>query len=94
MFAEEFEVSTLFCPLIGSDLQPYDANGDGYDDLTCHTSNGIITITESHIVEQRMGRVSVFQGTEDGIDEPEGSSNDIRSKTIRNTNFQLILNIC
>ena len=30
----------------------YDANGDGYDDLTCHTSTGIIQISESHIVEQ------------------------------------------
>ena len=29
----------------------YDANGDGYDDLTCHTSTGIIQISESHIVE-------------------------------------------
>ena len=55
MFGEEFDASTSFCPLIGSDLQPYDANGDGYDDLTCHTSTGIITISESHIVEQRRG---------------------------------------
>ena len=29
----------------------YDANDDGYDDLTCHTSTGIIQITESHIVD-------------------------------------------
>ena len=29
----------------------YDANGDGYDDLTCHTSTGIIEISESHIVD-------------------------------------------
>ena len=55
MFGEEFDASTSFCPLIGSDLQPYDANGDGYDDLTCHTSTGIITISESHIVEHRRG---------------------------------------
>ena len=55
MFGEEFDASTSSCPLIGSDLQPYDANGDGYDDLTCHTSTGIITISESHIVEKRRG---------------------------------------
>ena len=41
----------------------FDANGDRYDDLTCHTSNGPITISESHIVEQRTGGVSVKQTT-------------------------------
>ena len=51
-FGGEFEATTEFCPLIGSDLQVFDANGDGYDDLTCHSSNGTITISESHIVEQ------------------------------------------
>ena len=52
-FAEEFNVKlTEFCPWIGGDLQVYDANNDGYDDLTCHTSTGIIQISESHIVEQ------------------------------------------
>ena len=30
----------------------FDANGDGYDDLTCHTSTGIIQISESHIVDK------------------------------------------
>ena len=55
MFGEEFGASTSFCPLIGSDLRSYDANGDGYDDLTCHTSTGILTISESHIVEHRRG---------------------------------------
>ena len=57
-FGEEFQVEITFCSLIGSDLQVLDANGDGYDDLTCHTSNGTITISESHIVEQRTGGVS------------------------------------
>ena len=32
-FGGEFEATTEFCPLIGSDLQVFDANGDGYDDL-------------------------------------------------------------
>ena len=58
MFGEEFQATTTFCPLIGSDLQVFDANGDGYDDLICHMSNGTITVTESHIVEQRTGGVS------------------------------------
>ena len=52
-FAEEFKTElTEFCPWIGGDLQVYDGNNDGYDDLTCHTSTGIIQISESHIVEQ------------------------------------------
>ena len=38
-FGGEFEASTTFCPRIGSDLQVFDANRDGYDDLTCHSSN-------------------------------------------------------
>ena len=51
-FAEEFKAKLpKFCPWIGGDLQVYDANGDGYDDLTCHTSTGIIQISESHIVD-------------------------------------------
>ena len=37
----------------------YDANGDGYDDLTCHKSTGIIQISESHIVQHRLGADSV-----------------------------------
>ena len=65
MFGEEFDASTSFCPLIGSGLQPCDSNGDGYDDLTCHTSTGIITISESHIVEQRRGS-GVYQSTDRG----------------------------
>ena len=64
IFAEEFKAKLpKFCPWIGGDLQVYDANGDGYDDLTCHTSTGIIQISESHIVEQRTGNVSVGKGT-------------------------------
>ena len=52
-FAEEFNTKLAeFCPWIGGDLQVYDANGDGYDDLTSHTSTGVIQISESHIVEQ------------------------------------------
>ena len=62
-FGEEFETDLIeFCPWIGADLQAFDANGDGYDDLTCHTSTGFIQISESHIVEQRAGGVSVEQG--------------------------------
>ena len=38
-FGNEFRAKENFCPLIDSYLQGYDANGDGYDDLTCHTSN-------------------------------------------------------
>ena len=52
----------IFCPLIGSYLQGFDANGDGYDDLICHTSKGAITISESHIVEQKTGGVSAGRG--------------------------------
>ena len=61
-FGEEFQAETTFCPLIGSELHVFDANGDGYDDLTYHTSNGTITISESHIVEQRTGGVSAARG--------------------------------
>ena len=53
-FGEEFKTElSEFCPWIGGDLQVFDANGDGYDDLTCHTSTGIIQITESHLVDNR-----------------------------------------
>ena len=62
MFGEEFQAETTFCPLIGSDLQVFDANGDRYDDLTCHTSNGTVTISETHIVEQRTGGVNGVRG--------------------------------
>ena len=48
------------CPVIGSELKVFDANGDGYDDLTCHTTNGTIQISESHIVNAR-GRESVME---------------------------------
>ena len=51
---------TRFCPWIGGDLQVYDANDDGYDDLTCHTSTGIIQISESHIVEQSKSNFSAW----------------------------------
>ena len=67
-FDVEFKAQVLFCPLIGSDLQQYDANGDGYDDLTCHTSNGTITISETHIVEQRTGGVTEGQSTDESGD--------------------------
>ena len=40
----------------------FDVNHDGYDDLICHTSTGIIQISESHIVKQRTGRTSVESG--------------------------------
>ena len=61
-FGDDFRAKENFCPLIGSYLQGYDANGDGYDDLTCQTSKGTITISESHIVEQRTGGVSAARG--------------------------------
>ena len=65
-FGAEFKAKAEFCTLIGSYLQGYDANGDGYDDLTCHTSNGTITISESHIVEKRgISRVFRFQHKSD-----------------------------
>ena len=52
----------MFCPWIGGDLQVFDVNHDGYDDLICHTSTGIIQISESHIVKRRTGGVSGNQG--------------------------------
>ena len=48
----------MFCPLIGGDLQVFDVNHDGYDDLICHTSTGIIQISESHIVDEITGGTS------------------------------------
>ena len=52
-FAEEFKAKlTEFCPWMGGDLQVFDVNHDGYDDLICHTSTGVIQISESHIVDQ------------------------------------------
>ena len=67
IFGEEFETKlTEFCPWIGAEIQVFDANGDGYDDLTCHTSTGIIQITESHLVDQRTGRISEKQSSEGG----------------------------
>ena len=42
-----------FCPEPGTDLQVGDVNGDGYDDLTCHRSDGTITISESHVIAER-----------------------------------------
>ena len=52
-FAEGFDTALdSFCPWIGGDLQVYDMNGDGYDDLICHTSDGRVLISESHIVLQ------------------------------------------
>ena len=67
-FGAEFKAQVLFCPMIGSDLQPYDAYSDGYDDLTCHTSNGTIAISESLIVEQRTGGVTEAQSTDESGD--------------------------
>ena len=61
-FGEDFQAETIFCSLIGSELHVFGANGDGYDDLTCHTSNGTITISDSPIVEQRTGGVSAARG--------------------------------
>ena len=42
----------MFCPGYGTDLQSFDANGDRYDDLTCHRSIGEVAISESHIIEK------------------------------------------
>ena len=61
-FGREFVTNVTFCPLIGSDLQVFDVNTDGFDDLVCHTSNGTITITESHIVDQRPSGISADTG--------------------------------
>ena len=64
LFSEEFKPRlTEFCPWIGGDLQVYDANDDGYDDLTCHTSTGIIQITESHIVDTGMFNFRTIHST-------------------------------
>ena len=55
-FAEGFDTTLdTFCPWIGGDLQVFDMNGDGYDDLICHTSDGRVHISESHIVVQGSG---------------------------------------
>ena len=40
----------------------FDMNGDGYDDLICHTSDGRIQISESHIVDQ-MGKGYIVEET-------------------------------
>ena len=62
-FGEEFDTELeVFCPWIGGDLQVFDVNHDGYDDLICHTSTGIIQISESHIMKQHTGGVSGNQG--------------------------------
>ena len=61
-FRLEFVANVTFCPLIGSDLQVFDVKTDGFDDLVCHTSNGTITITESHIVDQRPSGISAETG--------------------------------
>ena len=39
----------------------FDVNHDGYDDLICHTSTGIIQISESHIVDQRRDKINTEQ---------------------------------
>ena len=66
-FTGEFNTELeVFCPWIGGDLQVFDVNHDGYDDLICHTSTVIIQISESHIVGQRTGRNSVEQTMESG----------------------------
>ena len=44
----------------------FDVNYDGYDDLICHTSTGIIQISESHIVKQLLGGTGVEQTMESG----------------------------
>ena len=51
----------MFCPWIGGDLQVFDINHDGYDDLICHTPTGTIQISDSHIVDRRRGQVSTEQ---------------------------------
>ena len=63
-FAEGFDTALdTFCPWIGGDLQVFDMNGDGYDDLICHTSDGRVHISESHIVVQGSGEIE--QGIQD-----------------------------
>ena len=58
-FADEFDTELeVFCPWIGGDLQVFDVNHDGYDDLICHISTGIIQISENHIVQQLNGIAS------------------------------------
>ena len=50
-FGEGYKAAIPFCwEEPGSALSVFDANGDGYDDLTCHTPKGLVQITESHIV--------------------------------------------
>ena len=78
-FGEEFETEFVkFCLWIGADLQTFDANGDGYDYLICHTSTRMIQITESHIVEQRSRGSSLKPNTGDvtaSNQEAEGTEN-------------------
>ena len=79
-FAREFKTElTEFCPWIGGDLQVFDANGDGYDDLTCHTPTGIIQISESHIVDQLSGGDST---------QPDIGSDTLHQTTDRDTLHQ------
>ena len=42
----------------------FDVNHDGYDDLICHTSTGVIQISESHIVDRRTDEISTESETE------------------------------
>ena len=49
----------------------FDANGDGYDDLTCHSSNGTITISESHIVDQRQRNAGANTENRDAQDKTD-----------------------
>ena len=57
----------------------FDVNHDGYDDLICHTSTGIIQISESHIVKQRTGETSI---AEDGMNQAEVGSSGTTCSTI------------
>ena len=80
IFGEEFETKlTEFCSLIGADIQMYDANGDGYDDLTCYTTTVIIQISESHIVDKLTGQEAIWKQNsegESGVHNGVGASED------------------
>ena len=79
-FSEGFNAALdSFCPWIGGDLQVFDMNGDGYDDLICHTSDGRVHISESHIVVQ--------QNSE--IEEGNRLGNNTHSETVHQTGIQI-----
>ena len=61
VFGGEFKTELDgFCTDIGAEVKVTDSNGDGYDDLTCHGSDGTITISRSHLVTENKPIINDF----------------------------------